>query len=110
MKASEDLTDAPMVEGEASAIARGADVDVIDFTCITDPPADYTDGAAFDEVEALARQLCAASGRGWDTPRTKRGHWRKKARAVLVAERAKPREPWWRRVLRWATTRSKARP
>lgn len=48
------------------------------------------DVAPFDQVEALARQLCRAAGGNWDAKRHKRGHWLAKARALLAAERPAP--------------------
>lgn len=68
MKPSEDMSDAPLLE----------------------------DAAPFDQVEALARSLCAAGGGQWDARHHKRNHWRRKALAVLQAERPRPAGAWAR--------------
>lgn len=54
-----------------------------------------TDAAPFDELETLAMSLCREAGGNWDAKAHKRGHWRKKAAAMVLDSRRSEPPPNW---------------
>lgn len=53
----------------------------------------------YSTIEALASRLCHDSGGTWDKKRTKRNHWRAKAKAQLDEIKSGPRSQWFMKIM-----------